>query len=321
MNPDLILEAEAFDRQILERMENGFLPDFRRMTPCPYFYNNVWRDPEYVKIYLIENFIKIRNVISKNIPKSNISDIRILEVGCGPGHVSLELARAGYSVTGIDISPRCIEVARQFARQDPHVGERGTLQYDVSDFFSIAQNGYDGILFFCSLHHFPDIQKVVDHAEALLNPQGLFLAFEPTRDRIDRRVATVVMLIETLLGACGAFYRSSEIPVREADFDKQIEEILKVLRMETETGEPVQSRFDNTAGFDSMAPTLRARFQVVHEEQGHSFFHGLIGGLRMEETEKNIQLAQFLKILDKYMCDLGMIPPTEFIFAGRKDGA
>lgn len=40
---------------------------------------------------------------------------RILDVGCGPGRHSLELARRGYRPLGVDISPGFIEVARQRA--------------------------------------------------------------------------------------------------------------------------------------------------------------------------------------------------------------
>ena len=40
---------------------------------------------------------------------------RVLDVGCGPGRHSLELARRGYHVTGVDVSGRFLEMARAAA--------------------------------------------------------------------------------------------------------------------------------------------------------------------------------------------------------------
>src|SRR5262249_45311092 len=37
----------------------------------------------------------------------------VLDVGCGPGWLSEYLARCGFRVTGIDISPDMVEIARQ----------------------------------------------------------------------------------------------------------------------------------------------------------------------------------------------------------------
>ena len=39
----------------------------------------------------------------------------VLDVGCGYGRISLPLARAGYEVEGLDLSPNLIEVARMVA--------------------------------------------------------------------------------------------------------------------------------------------------------------------------------------------------------------
>jgi SAM-dependent methyltransferase len=43
---------------------------------------------------------------------------RILDVGCGPGRHSLELARRGYRPVGVDIAPRFIEIARRRADEE-----------------------------------------------------------------------------------------------------------------------------------------------------------------------------------------------------------
>ncbi len=41
---------------------------------------------------------------------------RILDVGCGPGRHAVELAARGYAVTGVDVSPRFVDLASQSAR-------------------------------------------------------------------------------------------------------------------------------------------------------------------------------------------------------------
>ena len=59
----------------------------------------------------------------------------MLEIGCGPGYISLELARFGYDVVGIDLSAHCIKIAQDFADLDPHIGERGSLEYKFCNLF------------------------------------------------------------------------------------------------------------------------------------------------------------------------------------------
>ena len=46
------------------------------------------------------------------------TDRPVLEVGCGTGRIALELARAGYAVTGIDPSPAMLDIARGKAETD-----------------------------------------------------------------------------------------------------------------------------------------------------------------------------------------------------------
>ncbi|MFN2389134.1 MAG: class I SAM-dependent methyltransferase [Actinomycetota bacterium] len=45
------------------------------------------------------------------------SGSRVLDVGCGPGRHAVALAQAGLAVTGIDVSPRFLELAAEAARR------------------------------------------------------------------------------------------------------------------------------------------------------------------------------------------------------------
>jgi SAM-dependent methyltransferase len=46
---------------------------------------------------------------------------RVLDVGCGPGRLCLELQRRGHEVVGIDISPKAVETARARGVRDVRV--------------------------------------------------------------------------------------------------------------------------------------------------------------------------------------------------------
>ena len=184
----LIEEAKAFDAQIDERISNGHIPDLRNCKPCDWFENNPWRRPAYVELSFGEQFSLIRDAINEHVEnKGREEKVRILEVGCGPGYLSLELSRSGFDVTGLDLSSKCIEVAECFAAKDDEIAVRGGLRYVVADFFdahSLTVGSFDAVVFLGSMHHFSDIASVLDHVSELLKSRGIIIAHEPVRDRV-----------------------------------------------------------------------------------------------------------------------------------------
>jgi len=45
------------------------------------------------------------------------SNANILEVAPGPGYLSIELARRGFNITGVEISPDFVKIARRNAQE------------------------------------------------------------------------------------------------------------------------------------------------------------------------------------------------------------
>src|SRR5205807_412055 len=126
------------------------------------------------------------------------ASLRILDAGCGAGYFSLELARAGYHVVGIDISERSIEIARKTLAANPFKMQFGSLEYRVLPFRE-ATGEYDAVLFSGTLHHFPDPEQNIRLACDLLKTGGLILCYEPCHEEWRMEDAAQVALIRLLL--------------------------------------------------------------------------------------------------------------------------
>lgn len=72
---------------------------------------------------------------------------RVLDVGCGPGRVGVELVRRGHDVVGIDTSPGAIEVAALRGLTNAHVHAFEALDERFGTFDSIVMAGNNFGLF------------------------------------------------------------------------------------------------------------------------------------------------------------------------------
>lgn len=316
----LELEALAFDDQINERIENGHIPDLRYTEKCDYFYNNPWRHPEYVKLDFGEQFTLMDNYIKAHFNFKQGDKVRLLEVGCGPGYLSLEFARSGYDVTGIDVSSRCIQIAEEFAEEDPHKDERLGLNYEVADLFQYKvedDQRFDVIVFLGALHHFKDQQKVMDKVNELLSDRGIIVVHEPTRDRVTFGNAAFYSFLKTLLSVNKGYYVDSQIPSDKKAMDDNIQQEFNKLKYETDDGSKVQSVNDNEAGYKEMSIALKENFEILEMQDRYAYFHEMIGGLRFDE-ETNLKMARYLRDMDEIFCKNGVLQPTEFFLVGKK---
>ena len=305
-------EQAAFDRQILERVANGHVPDLRYPRRNEWFYNNVWRDPAFVQMSFGENIRFLSRYLK---PRS-----RVLEVGCGPGHNSLELARRGYRVVGIDLSPACVEIARRTARRRPAGSKFGSLEYLVGDFLTLdlPAAGFDAVLFYGALSHFPNIAPVLRRVGALLKKRGRILIWDTSVDLYSGREAAFVLLIQTLLGATGHYYQRAVPPQDESAVARGLEQALDGLRYVDRRGRKVQSPNDNSQTCATMLAALDRRFKRLAFVPESCFYRNLIGGIRFPDRRREHVMARFIKALEAVLLRRGDLAPAFFYYVGEK---
>ncbi|MFL6257143.1 MAG: methyltransferase domain-containing protein [Pyrinomonadaceae bacterium] len=112
-------------------------------------------------------------------------DRRILDVGCGSGWLSEYFARLGYDVTGIDISPDLIEVARERVERIPYGADQETplrcrfLVHDAEG--APLEEQFDAVVCYDSLHHFEDEHAVIENLAAMTKYGGSLFILEGDR--------------------------------------------------------------------------------------------------------------------------------------------
>ncbi|MFL6012699.1 MAG: SAM-dependent methyltransferase [Gaiellaceae bacterium] len=101
---------------------------------------------------------------------------RVLDVACGHGRHSLELARRGFRVTGVDLSPRSIELAREAAASeglDATFVERDARELDFDAEFDASINLFTSVLGYFDEE--AENRRVVEAVARALRPGGSFL--------------------------------------------------------------------------------------------------------------------------------------------------
>ena len=100
---------------------------------------------------------------------------QVLDIGCGNGRNSRYLASKGFQVTGIDISPAQVEIAKKRAEKEL---PENPIQFHVADATKLPfQDGqFSAVLYIATLHHLPSADerlKSLIEIFRVLKPGGL----------------------------------------------------------------------------------------------------------------------------------------------------
>jgi 2-polyprenyl-3-methyl-5-hydroxy-6-metoxy-1,4-benzoquinol methylase len=101
-----------------------------------------------------------------------VAGLRVLDVACGHGRITRELARRGAEVTGIDISGSLISKARETERDDP-LGIR-YVHADVTTQAALGGGEFDAATCNFGLSDIDDLDAAITAISRALRPGGYF---------------------------------------------------------------------------------------------------------------------------------------------------
>ena len=101
------------------------------------------------------------------------SGMTVLELGCGTGYFTRELAHCGADIVAVDVSPELLEIARANCSA-PNV------RYEIQNAYELSYPGdaFDSIVGSSVLHHL-EIEEALRQIHRVLRPGGTMFFTEP----------------------------------------------------------------------------------------------------------------------------------------------
>jgi ubiquinone/menaquinone biosynthesis C-methylase UbiE len=96
----------------------------------------------------------------------------VLEIGVGLGTDHLQLARSGARMSGIDITPRCVELTSLRLEQEGLASHLSVMDAERLDF---PDSSFDAVYSFGVLHHTASPQRAFAEIRRVLRPGGAFI--------------------------------------------------------------------------------------------------------------------------------------------------
>ena len=170
----------------------------RRLEP------ELMEDPEGTAAYARADFHDSSEIFLRAVVASASNAQRAVDLGCGPGQVTIQLARAlpGVAFTAVDGSGAMIALARQAVLRAGLEGRIALVQARLQG-LTLPAAGFDAVLSKDLLHHLPDPSPLWTEVARLGRPGAVVCVMDlvrpPTADRARQIVDTVAPTADEIL--------------------------------------------------------------------------------------------------------------------------
>jgi ubiquinone/menaquinone biosynthesis C-methylase UbiE len=166
----VLAARRLYDRRTRDRVPSAESLDDAGVTRA---FDRISRLPH---MHLMRRWIARR--VTQRIPQG-----QVLDLGCGPGYLALELARGTpeLEIVGVDLSEEMLDRADHLASMSG-LGDRVSFRKGDAQQIPLPDGSVDGVISTLSLHHWRDPPSVFDEIYRILRPGGYALILDLRRD-------------------------------------------------------------------------------------------------------------------------------------------
>ena len=232
---------------------------------------------------------------------------RVLDIGCGPGWLALELGRRGQNVDAYDISEKAIALARQMLEENPYRDGFGEIHYHLKDVTEVdlGENTYDAVSGWSAFHHLPHFHDFMKKIDRALKPGGIIA----TMDDYPRRTLEILLerIFALALPTTDRTYWEKIICAKNRLFRKTVDA--------DEVFSPMEE--DKYSTVDDIHDIWCLRYELVENIPFNAFSNSIMMQLAGPDWFR-YSVAHVVDALDKVGIRLGMITPQCRILISRK---
>ncbi len=262
-----------------------------------------WRSVPMIELSALDTYQFVKSILQHLAQQ-------ILEIGCGNGYLSLELARDGHEVIGIDLSQDIIEVAERSKSAHPDPPGFGSLRYICADVntWQAPDASFDAVIFNRALHHLSELEQTIAKVKRLLKQGGKIICQDYAYDRFDERTASWLYQMQRLL-FLSEHYDAD--PATISDDAASIEAV--------RTTWLKRSSEHHLNQYEQMSSALRGTFHERFFAWVPYLFVYIGNGIRPVSAEQEREMLTFLNRIEQYLIDHGTIQAIGFRYVGSID--
>jgi ubiquinone/menaquinone biosynthesis C-methylase UbiE len=237
--------------------------------------NLPWNDPAFSTRMLQEHLDESHGAASRITAERHLQitwlwqklalldGAKLLDVTCGPGLYTVEFAKRGCLVTGVDFGPAAIQYARQLAEQERVNGRSTFIEQDVRQ-MRFAGAGFDAAIFlYGQLAVFPKTEafQLLQQMAQSLKPGGQLCVELLNQEKVDKTNSNWWFTDQTGLWGDSPFLHLGE----RFWVEEEATSVERYHILHLETGEMDEIQLcDQTYSVEEMVETIkRAGFSAV----------------------------------------------------------